>query len=39
MKKLQKYLAELETKIPNLEDYNHIVSKSNVGQCVNISDN
>jgi hypothetical protein len=31
MKKLQKYLAELETKIPNLEDYNHTVSKSNVG--------
>ena len=31
MKKLQKYLAELETKIPNLEDYNPTVSKSNVG--------
>lgn len=31
MQKLQKYLAELETKIPNLEDYNHTVSKSNVG--------
>jgi len=31
MQKLQKYLAELETKIPNLEDYNPTVSKSNVG--------
>ena len=31
MKKLQKYLAELETKIPNLEEYNLTVSKSNVG--------
>ena len=31
MQKLQKYLAELETKIPNLEAYNPTVSKSNVG--------
>ena len=31
MNKLLEYLNELETKIANQEDYNHSISKSNVG--------
>ena len=31
MQKLLKYVKELESKIPNLEDYNPEISKSNVG--------